>query len=73
MHKMVLKISKETCGKCGIKTMKHSNKKEDIIELWNKMSAIKTRIKHSNVCDIALRRIRKYCGKKNKRHYRRRI
>ena len=65
MYKMVLKISKETWGKCGIKTMKHSNKKEDIIGLWNKMSDITTKIKHSNVYDITLRRIRKYCGKKN--------
>ena len=73
MYKMVLKILKETWGKCGIKTMKHSNKKEDVIELWNKMSDIKTKIKHSNVYDITLRRIRNYCGKKNKRHYRRRI
>ena len=66
MYKMVLKILKETWGKCGIKTMKHSNKKEDVIELWNKMSDIKTKIKHSNVYDITLRRIRNYCGKKKK-------
>ena len=55
-----------------IKTVKHYNEKEDIIELWQKVSDLKTQIKHSNICDIALKRIRKYCEKKNKRHYRRR-
>ena len=30
------------------------------------MNDLKTQIKHSNICDIALKRIRKYCGKKTK-------
>ena len=30
------------------------------------MSDLKTQIKHSNICDIVLKRIRKYCGKKTK-------
>ena len=30
---MVLKITKETWGKCGIKTVKYYNKKENIIEI----------------------------------------
>ena len=30
------------------------------------MSDLKTQIKHSNICDIALKRIRKYCEKKTK-------
>ena len=66
MYKMVVEITKETCEKCGIKTVKHYNKKEDIIELWNKMSDIEIQLGHSNICDIALKRIRKYCGKKTK-------
>ena len=33
---MVLKITKETWKKCGIKTTKHYNKKEDMIELWQR-------------------------------------
>ena len=33
MYKMALKITKETWGKCGIKTVKHYSEKEDIIEL----------------------------------------
>ena len=66
MYKMVVEITKETWGKCGIKTVKHYNKKEDIIELWNKMSDIEIQLGHSNICDIALKRIRKYCGKKTK-------
>ena len=69
---MVVKITKERWGKCGIKTVKYYNKKEDIIELWQNLSDLKTQVKHSNVCDIALKRIRKFCGKKTKRHYRRR-
>ena len=33
---MVLKITKETWGKCGITTVKCYNKKQEIIELWKK-------------------------------------
>ena len=39
---MVLKITKKMWDKYGIKTLKHYNKKEDIIELWNKMSDLET-------------------------------
>ena len=46
--------------------MEHYNEKENIIELWQKVSDLETQIKHSNICDIALKRIRKYCGKKTK-------
>ena len=53
-------------GKCGIKTVKHYTEKENIIELWQKVSNLKTQIKHSNICYIALKRIRKNCGKKQK-------
>ena len=63
---MVLKITKETWEKCGIKTIKHYNKKEDMIELWNKMKDIKIQTNHTNIYNIALERIRKYCGKKQK-------
>ena len=63
---MVLKITKETWEKCGIKTLKYYNEKEDIIELWQKMSDLETQIQHSNICDIALKRIRKYFCKKTK-------
>ena len=62
---MVVKITKERWGKCGIKTVKYYNKKV-IIELWQNVSDLKTQIKHSNICDIALKRIRKFCGKKTK-------
>ena len=60
---MVLKITKETWEKCGIKTIKHYNKKEDMIELWNKMKDIKIQTNHTNIYNIALERIRKYYGK----------
>ena len=63
---MVLKITKETREKCGIKTIEHYNEKEDIIELWQKMSDIKIQLRHSNICHIVLERIRKYCEKKQK-------
>ena len=36
------------------------------------MSQIETQLGHSNIADAISKRIRKYCGKKNKRHYRRR-
>ena len=66
MYKVVLKITKETWEKCGIKIVKHYNEKEDIIELWQKMSDVKTQTKHANIDDVALKRIKKYCGKKQK-------
>ena len=72
MYNMVVEITKETRGKCGIKTVKYHNEEKNVIELWHKMSDIETKLGHSNIDDIALKRIRKYCGKKNKRHYRRR-
>ena len=72
MYKMVVQITKEAWEKCGIKEVKYYNEKEDIIELWQKVSDLEKQIKHSNICDIALKRIRKYCGKRNERHYRRR-
>ena len=34
MYKMVVEITKETQEKCGIKTVKYYNEKENIIELW---------------------------------------
>ena len=63
---MVLKITKETWGKCGITTAKYYNKKEDIIELWQKMNDVKRETGHLNISDTALKRIKKYCGKKIK-------
>ena len=41
-------------GKNGIKTVKYHNEEKNITA------------KHSNIDDIALKRIRKYCGKKTK-------
>ena len=46
--------------------MKHYNEKENIIDLWQKVSDVETQIKHSNICDVALKRIKKYYGKKTK-------
>ena len=69
---MVVEITKETWRKCGIKTVKHYNVKKNITELWQKMSDVETQIKHSNIGDVALKRIKKYYDKKNKRHCRRR-
>ena len=50
----------------GIKTVKHYNEKDDIIELWQKISDVKTQAKHSNIANVVLKIIRKYCGKKTK-------
>ena len=63
---MALKTTKETWGKCGIQTIEYYNKKEDIIELWNKMRDVEIQRNHININDLALKRIRKYCGKKTK-------
>ena len=63
---MVLKFTKETWEKCGIKTIKHYNKKEDMIELWQKMRDVEIQTNHTKIYDLALKRIRKYCGKKTK-------
>ena len=60
MYKMVVEITNEPWEKCGIKTVKHCNEKEDIIELWNKMSNIEIQLGHSNICDIALKQVTKY-------------
>ena len=67
---MVVEITKETWRKCGIKTVKNCNIKENVIELWQKMSSIEIQRRHSNITNVTLKRIRKYCGKK--RHCRRR-
>ena len=66
LYKMVLKITKETRGKCGIKTVKYYHEKEDIIESWQKMSDVQTQTKHSNIANVALKRIRKIMAKKQK-------
>ena len=63
---MALKITKETWGKCGIKTIEYYNKKEDILELWQKKRDVEIQTNHTNVDDLALKRIRKYCRKKTK-------
>ena len=68
MYKMVLKITKETWEKCSITTVKHYNEKENIIELWQKMSDVKRQTGHLNIADAALRRIKNIVVK-NKRHY----
>ena len=54
---MVFNIIKETWEKCVIKTIKHYNEKEDIIELWQKMNDVKRKTGHLNISDNALRRI----------------
>ena len=37
-----------------------------MIELWQKMTDVKIQTNHANIADAALKRIRKYCGKKAK-------
>ena len=55
MNEMVLKITKEAWGKCGITTLKHYNEKENIIELCQKMNDVKRETGHLNISDTALR------------------
>ena len=59
----MLEIAKEIWERWGIKTIEYYNKEE---ELWQKMSDVEGQISHSNIADAALKRIRKYCGKKTK-------
>ena len=40
--------------------------KKKIIELWQKMSDAERQIGQSNIADAALKKTRKYCGKKTK-------
>ena len=47
---MVSKITKETWGKCGTTTVKYYKKKEDIIELWQKMNDVKKRNRTFKYC-----------------------
>ena len=39
MYKMIVKITKETWEKCGVKAVKHYNKNESIV-LWQEMSDV---------------------------------
>ena len=45
MYKMVVKITKETWEKCGIKTVKHYHEKKNIIELWQTVNGLETQNK----------------------------
>ena len=50
VYRVVVEITRETWGKCGIKTVKHYNEKEHIIELWQKMRSVKTQTKNLKYC-----------------------
>ena len=63
---MVVEITKETWRKCGIKTLIYHNKEEKLNDLWQTMSDIEIQLGHSNIADVALKRIRKYWSKKTK-------
>ena len=49
VYKMVVKITKEAWGKCGIKTLIYHNNEEKINELWQKMSDIEIQHRHSKL------------------------
>ena len=49
-----------------VTTVKYYNKKEDIIELWQKINDVKRETGHLNIAKAALMRIKKYYGKKTK-------
>ena len=66
MYKMVVKTTKEIWGKCGVKIVKHYNEKENMIEMCQKVSDLETQIKHSNIANVALKRIREYYAKNTK-------
>ena len=64
MYKMVVEITNETWGKCGIKTVNHYNEEENIIELWQKMSDIEIQLGYSNIAN--LEELESIVGKKQK-------
>ena len=64
---MVVKITKETWEKCDIKTIYYFNKEKGMLELWLKMGDIEVKLGHSNIADVVLKRIRKYCSKKKQK------
>ena len=64
MYEMFVEITKETWGKCGIGTLIYHNKEEKIIESSQKTSDVEIQLGHSNIADVVLKRIRKYCAKK---------
>ena len=61
---MFVEITKETWGKCGIRTLIYHNKEEKIIESSQKTSDVEIQLGHSNIADVVLKSIRKYCAKK---------
>ena len=69
---MYIKKEKKHGKNVVLKKVKYYNEKVDIIELWQKLSDDKRKTKHANIFDVALKRIGKYCSKKNKRHHKRR-
>ena len=69
---MVVEISRNKWKSCGIKAIYYSNKEKNMSELWLKMNDIEIKLGHSNIADVVLKRIRKYLGKKNKTHYKKR-
>ena len=66
MYKMVVEITKKTWEKFAVKTIKYHNEEKNKTDLWHKMSDIETKLEHANIDDVALKRIRKYCGEKTK-------
>ena len=66
MYKMVVEISKNKWESCGIKAINYYNEEKNVIELWLKMRHVGTETRLLDIDDAALKRIRKYCGKKTK-------
>ena len=63
---MVVEITKKTWEKFAIKTVKYHNEEKNKTDLWHRMSDIETKLEHASIDDVALKRIRKYCGEKTK-------
>ena len=63
---MVVKITKETLEKCGIKSNYYFNKEKGMLELWLKIGGIEVKLGHSNISDVVLKTIRKHCRKNQK-------
>ena len=67
MYKMVVEISKNKWESCGIKPINYYNEEKNVMELWLQMSHVGTETRFLDIDDAALKRIRKYCGKKTQK------
>ena len=63
MYKMCC-ITKETWGKCGIKTIDYYNFKNGVEESWLKMSDIQKKLNHTKAYELIKKELKGIYGQK---------